>query len=65
MRLNLRRAAIAGGAMALVLPAAIAARSPTPFQTFLYVLAVVLAMGLIGMAILVAIDRRGRRHSED
>jgi hypothetical protein len=35
MRMNLRRGAMAGAAVALVVSAAIAARSSTPLQTFL------------------------------
>ena len=64
MRLDLRRGLIAGTALALVLSASTAARSSTPFQTFVYALAVALAMVLLATAILVAIDRRGRRRSE-
>ena len=50
MRLNLRRGLIAGTALAVVLAASTAARSSTPFQTFVYVLAVALAMVLLAMA---------------
>ena len=64
MRLNLRRGLMAGTALAVVLATSVAARSSAPLQTFGYVLAVALAMVLLAMAIIVAIDRRARRRSE-
>jgi hypothetical protein len=65
MRMNLRRAAIAGGIVALIGSSAVAATSPTPVPTFLYVLAVAGGMWLIALGVLVLIDRRGRRERLD
>jgi NADH:ubiquinone oxidoreductase subunit K len=59
--MNSRRAAIAGGAIALVAASGQAATSETPLPTFVYVLAVAAVFVLVGLAVLALIDRRGRR----
>lgn len=63
-RLNVRRGATAGLAVSLVLAATIAASSSTPFQTFIYVLAIAVAFSGLAVGIVVVIDRARQRRSE-
>jgi hypothetical protein len=55
--MNLRRAAIAGGVVAVISASGVAAMSEAPFPTFLYVLAVAVAFGLVALGILALIGR--------
>jgi flagellar biosynthesis protein FliR len=64
MRLSVRRAAIAGLVLSIVLSAGAAARSTDQLQAFAMTLAATVTASLIVLAVVVAIDRRGRRQSE-